>query len=118
MVAGARFWWCLAQVVMAVALMLMFFTWAPWLGAQPVSEIPPDAAASLPANCPAFTVSHGNYSCFSLGTVRSNPLGFVSFSALFATLFAAFLFIGLSGRGWSFKRRLPPNTSLERTRER
>ena len=118
MTVGARFWWFCAQVVLSVAFMLVFFAWAPWLGARPVSDAPADVAATLPADCPAVTVSHGNYSCFSLGTVRSNPFGFASLTALFAALFGALLYIGRSGRGWSPKRRLPPNTSLERTRDR
>src|SRR5262245_16734566 len=117
MAIGTKFWWIIAQIVFSVAFMLVFFAWAPWLGAQPVSELPADVIAALPAKCPAVVVSHGNYSCFSYGTIRSNPIGFASLTALFAALFGTLLFIGLSGRGWSPKRRMPPNTSLERTRE-
>jgi hypothetical protein len=114
---GARFWWTVAEVILAIALMLVFFSWAPWLGAQPVSEMPADIIAILPADCPAVTGSHGTYYCFPSGTISSNPTGFALHTALFAALFGAFLFIGLSGRGLPLTRDLPPNKSLERTRE-
>ena len=117
MTISARFWWTAAEVFLAVALMLVFFSWAPWLGSQPVAEMPIDVITSLPANCPAVTGSHGKYYCFSSGTIHSNPVGFALHTALLAALFGALLFIGLSGRGWWPNRRLPPNTSLERTRE-
>jgi hypothetical protein len=118
MQVAARIWWTFAEIILAVALMLVFFSWAPWLGAQPVSEMPTDIVATLPANCPAVTGSHGTYYCFSSGTIRSNPTGFALHTALLAALFGTFIFIGLSGRGWWPKRGLPPNKSLERTRER
>ena len=117
MQVSARFWWTAAEIMLAVAFMLVFFAWAPWLGAQPLSEIPADIVATMPDSCPAVTGSHGTYSCFINGTIRSNPTGFALHTALLAGLFGAFLFISLSGLGWPPARSLPPNTSLERTRE-
>jgi hypothetical protein len=118
MTVNSRALWISAQVVTAVALMLVFFSWAPWLGNQSVSEVSPSVAASLPADCPAVSGSHGTYYCDYRGTVRSNPLGFATLTMLFFALFGTFLYIGFSGRGWSPTRGLPPNISLERTRER
>jgi hypothetical protein len=118
MTVSSRALWISIQVVVAIALMLVFFSWAPWLGNEPMSEVPANVAASLPADCPAVSGSHGTYHCDYRGTVRSNPLGFAALTALFLTLFGTFLYIGFSGRGWSPTRGLPPNTALERTRDR
>ena len=115
---STRIWLSIAQIVVALLTFVAFFSWAPWLGNQSMSEVAPSVAASLPADCPAASGSHGTYYCDYRGTVRSNPLGFAALTALFLALFGTILYIGFSGRGWSPTRGLPPNTSLERTRDR
>jgi hypothetical protein len=105
------------QVACAIALMLTFFAWAPWNGAQPLSEAPPEVVAALPASCPAVVVNHGHYSCYEFGTIASNPVGYAAMTALFFGLFGLFLFIGLTGRGIWDNTGERPNKSLERTRE-
>ena len=118
MAVSSRFFWVAVQVAVALALMLVFSSWAPWLGAQPVSKVSASVAATLPADCPAVSGSHGAYYCDYRGTVRSNPIGFAALTALLVALFGTFLFIGFSGRGWLPTRGLPPNILLEWTRER
>jgi hypothetical protein len=118
MQVGARFWWTVAEIILAIAFLRVFFAWAPWLGAQSMAEMPADIVATMPAGCPAVTGSHGAYHCFSYGTISSNPLGFAMHTALLGGLFGGFLFISLSGRGWGPMRGLPHNTSPESSRDR
>jgi hypothetical protein len=71
----------LIRAAQTVAVLLTFWTLflsAFFLGAERPDEVPESVAASLPPNCTAVLVNHGEYSCFSLGTFRTNPWGFVA----------------------------------------
>ena len=71
----AKYRWHIAQVVAVCVTMLTFFAWAPWMAAEPVNHFPADIAAKLPPNCPAVSVSHGNYTCEWRGTLQFQSVG-------------------------------------------
>jgi hypothetical protein len=75
------------------------FVWAEWQGAIPIDQAPAWVAVSLPQGCPAVSVNHGVYSCFSEGTVNSNLLGYAVCTAIFVLSGGTALVIGLMGKG-------------------
>jgi len=91
--------WALVQVIAAAGLSVAFVVWSQWLSAEPIESAPSSVIASFPHACRAVVVSHGSYSCFSLGTKSSNPIGFAFCTLAFVGLFALFAFISQSGRG-------------------
>jgi len=91
--------WGAAQVAVAVCTFFLFFVYAPWQGALPTSDASPAVAAGLPAQCQAFTVNHGQYSCFWYGTRSQNPMGYWLCTFLFFSCAAFLIFTGLTGRG-------------------
>lgn len=92
--------WALAQVLVVICIVYpAFFILAPWRAARAVSEATPAVMASLPAECPAFTVNHGQYGCFWFGTQTQNPVGYFLCTALLTACVAFVLFTGMTGRG-------------------
>ncbi|OOG39044.1 hypothetical protein B0B52_16305 [Polaromonas sp. A23] len=86
--------WSLVQIAVVAQALLLFFIWAPWLGAHSREEaIAFYGESAIPQNCEAITVNHGQFSCLSWGTVSSNPWGF---AACTVALFASLLFLVLS----------------------
>ena len=96
--------WCLLQIVAAIAIALSAFTLLPWLDSSSVSELPAPIRATLPAQCPAYTVGHGIYSCFSHGTVSQNPVGFAGCATLFIAAWACLIGTSFTGRGFPYSR--------------
>ena len=96
--------WSIAQVVVSLCMLMMFLIYAPWLGALPLSDAAPGVAAGLPADCPAFTVNHGQYKCFWLGTRSQNPLGFWLCTLLYLSCGGFLYFTGRTGRGFRIPR--------------
>ena len=100
MISPRKLAWSLAQVAAFLLGLLTFFVWAPWQGAISIDQAPVSVAASLPTNCPAVEINHGVYSCFWLGTIASNPVGFGLCTVLLVACFGISLFIAFSGRGF------------------
>src|SRR5476649_2761965 len=100
----SKYRWHIAQVVVVVVIFPAFFTWAPWLTAVPMSEVPSAAAALLPVGCPAASVGHGTWSCQWHGTVESNPWGFAICSAIILGGWAFLIISSLFGRGFRVRR--------------
>jgi hypothetical protein len=97
--------WHIAQVLAVLVLMASFFSWAPWLTAVPIAEVPVAEAQKLPAGCPAATNGHGKWVCFSMGTIQENPVGFwVCTVAAFGS-WAFLIATSWSGRGLIFRRK-------------
>lgn len=93
--------WFALQVLLVLLSFMSFFIWAPWLGAQPISEAAPDIRELLPPECPAFTANHGHYACFVLGTAKSHPWGPVLGILLSIASISAAAWIDYSRRGLS-----------------
>jgi hypothetical protein len=94
--------WTVAQVAVVICAFMIFFTFAPWLGALPISEASPEIASALPSGCPAFTNNHGQHHCFWRGTKEQNPTGFWICAAL---LFSCWFFLIVTAKkklGFSF----------------
>jgi hypothetical protein len=106
--------WSVSQVAVSTCMFLIFFIFAPWLGALPLSEASPTVAAGLPTGCPAFTVNHGQYNCFWFGTRSQNPLGFGLCTLLLLSCGAFLYYTGKSGRGF----RIAPLQELFRCGQR
>jgi hypothetical protein len=51
--------WHLAQTLVVMALVYAFLAWAPWLAARAIRDLTPEVAKSLPPDCPAASVNHG-----------------------------------------------------------
>ncbi|QBB71529.1 hypothetical protein ELE36_14835 [Pseudolysobacter antarcticus] len=92
--------WALTQVIVFICTLRLFFLYAPWQGALPVTDAPLEIAATFPAGCQAFTVNHGQYICFELGTQSQNPLGYWLCTFLYFLGWAFVLFTGMTGRGF------------------
>jgi hypothetical protein len=86
-------------------MLLTFFQFAPWLSTQPISEAPPQARATLPKYCPAFSVNHGTYICEWHDTIAKNPWGFALCAAILAACLAFLYFTGFTGRGFQIPLR-------------
>lgn len=99
-----RLAWFAVQLLLAAVAMMSFFTWAPWIAAQPVSEASTEILAVLPPDCPAFTIGHGVASCFPLGTRQDNPGGFALAVAATFVCSLANLSIAGTGRGLRTER--------------
>jgi hypothetical protein len=119
--------WYFTQVLLAVAMIVQFVVWIPWVASEPIDAVSPEVAAQMPIDCPAVFGNHGQHSCFWPGLIRNHPwkFGLLTIGLLVAWL--AFVAISVSGRGFSFRRRrvsrfdidVPmPTTSLERMRDR
>src|SRR5260221_6656110 len=100
-----KYRWHVAQIIVLVITMLAFFTWAPWLAAVPVSEVPPSQAAALPAGCPAASMEHGTWSCRWYGTIRSNPWGFALCSAIVLGGWAFLIISALYAQGFRLRKQ-------------
>jgi hypothetical protein len=105
--------WCVSQCVVTVLMFQTLVVWISWLQVEPIADAPAIAVAKLPANCPAFNEIYkgkyheptGVYVCKWIGTVQSNPQGFM-FCTGKLFLFIAFLgFTGVTGRGFWLTRR-------------
>jgi hypothetical protein len=92
--------WCIAQMLAAVVAFLAFFKFAPWLATESISEAPPQALATLPKDCPAFSVNHGDYICEWHDTIARNPWGFTLCAVILASCVGFLYFTGFTGRGW------------------
>lgn len=83
----------LVQVVLAIILMLLFFSLAPWITCQPLSELqfissPP---SPIPDYAQCFNNNHGNVT-FSARLPRAqDPVGFFRLTALFLACFIGLL---------------------------
>jgi hypothetical protein len=100
----------LLQVLLALALLYMFFIWAPWLTAQPVSSISDVQLAHepVPPGARSFTVSHGKVNFRALGTPTEEPVAF-GLLTLGIVIDGVCLFL-LFPKG--YRGRRPPRTPL------
>jgi len=87
----------------------MFFIWAPWLTAQPVSSLDKVRRAHepVPPDAKSFTVSHGKINFRTLGTPMEEPLTFGLLTA--GILIDGICLVLLFPRG--YRGRRPRNTS-------
>jgi hypothetical protein len=79
------------QLVLAVALVLGFFSWAPWINCRPINELPEIGSQGLevPTEARCFNVNHGEV-VFSKRLPRTeDPIGFYTLAALLIACFAA-----------------------------
>ena len=103
----ARILWATAQVTVVVAAFGLFFMLMPWIAAIPIQELPKElSAVTLPNGCPAVTVAHGQVDCQWLGLVSSNVSLFSCLLAGLILCWVFLLFTGLTGRGFSLRRKL------------
>jgi hypothetical protein len=84
---------------------MAFSNFAPWLATQPISETPTEALATLPKNCPAFSVNHGAFICEWHDTRERNPVGFWLNAGLLASCWGFIVFTGFTGRGFQINNR-------------
>lgn len=66
------------QIVLAAALVVMFFIWAPWLVSQPIEQLKEVQIAhgEVPPEAKSYTVNHGKVYFRKLGTVSQQPFLF------------------------------------------
>ena len=83
--------WIVAQIVLAVATMLMFFTTVSWLGKHELSELPPDYRSPVPTSAKSFSNDHGHVVFHSDGTISQEPVAFGVRAVGTTLLFGAFL---------------------------
>ena len=95
--------WFALQVMLVLVAFISFSIWAPWLGAQPMTEATSDIAQRLPPDCPAFTINHGHYACFEWGTADDAPWGPILGVSLTFACFLAAGWIAHTGRALSFR---------------
>ena len=81
------------QVLMAAALLLLFFTTVPWLGTQDLSALPSSYHGAVPDWARSFTNDHGNVVFHRHGTVKDEPVEFAFRAGGMVVLFAL---LGLS----------------------
>lgn len=74
-------------------MVFSFLVFAPWMAAEPISNLPTDTTIRLPDSCPSFIVNHGKYHCFELGTRNQNPIGFCITTL---ALISSWLFVSIS----------------------
>jgi hypothetical protein len=104
MIDRRRFLWGIAQTIVAIVVMIDYFTWVPWLKAVPLSEVPPSVVATLPRECPAATKNRGRWTCFSEGTISSNPIGFAISTVIMIGGCSFLVFTGLTNRGMRLRK--------------
>lgn len=77
----------LAQVLLAVGLMLMFSIWAPWLSSRPIAQLKEVTIphGDIPQKAKSFTVNHGVIFFREIGTVAEEPVLFSLLSVLMVT---------------------------------
>ena len=109
--------WYISQILVALLTFAAFFSFAPWLATQPISEASSEARAALPKDCPAFEVGHGIYNCAWRGTIAMNPVGFSINTFILVSCLSFLFFTGFTGRGFPIKplfsktKNTPPNSS-------
>jgi len=99
---GARITWHITQVAVAIAMVLLFFNWVPWLASEPIAQVSADIAGQMPPGCPAVFGNHGRYSCFWPGLIRDHQLKFAALTLGLAGCWAFFMAPVLNWRGFSF----------------
>ncbi len=97
---GSVLLWCVVQTLVVITAFLHFFRFAPWLSTEPIARAPPEARAALPAECPAFTVNHGAYTCAWHDTIAKNPVGFCVDAMLLVTCFGFLELSHRAGKGF------------------
>lgn len=100
-----KWMWLVGQVVLAVALMLMFFTTAPWLGTQSLAELPADYGDRVPTWAKGFNNDHGVVVFHDHGPIKEEP---VAFAVRVAGVFGLFGLLMISV--W-FPRKRDPSVS-------
>ena len=81
------------QFVLAVTLILGFFSWAPWINCQPISDLPEasEFSVEVPAEARCFNINHGEI-VFSKRLPRTeDPVGFYTLAAFLIVCFAALI---------------------------
>jgi hypothetical protein len=76
----------LLRIALAVATMVLFFGWAPWIASHPVTQLDPTQvpAEGVPSWARSFTISHGLVVFHERGTVRDMPYLFAAYTVLMA----------------------------------
>jgi hypothetical protein len=83
----------IAQVLVALVMMLAFFSWAPWLTAISREEAIELYHQPIPSDWNAVVMGHGQLSNFRWGTLHDNPWGFALCTVL---VFGGWLFLVLT----------------------
>ena len=122
--------WHILQLLSFVAMMVLFLAIVPYLGSDPIAEVPPDIASTMPVGCPSVFGNHAQYSCFWDGPLRDHKPRFFLLLALLLLFWGFIIYTAFARRGfpilkWARRRSLSaatseesrPNKSLERTRE-
>lgn len=99
------------QILLVLGAYAAFSVLAPWIAARPISEAEPAARAALPAGCPAFSVSHGDYACIERGLASDHPWRIALL--VLATLAALSAAVGLQCIG---RRPAPSHSAREENR--
>jgi hypothetical protein len=101
---GRRIAWHITQVVVAITMFLLFFTWIPWLASEPIAQVSARIAAQMPPGCPAVFGNHGHYSCFWPGLIRDHQLKFAALTLGLAGCWAFFVAPVLNWRRFLFRK--------------
>lgn len=64
------------RIALAIGALLCFFLTAPWLNAQPLSNLSPAYHAQVPPWAKSFTTDHGNLVFHDHGTISQEPAQF------------------------------------------
>ena len=96
----SRTMWLLAEGAACLVFIGAFLLLPAWITAKPIAVAPPEALASLPADCPAFDVARGVYRCIWLGTTRTNVVGFLLYLCVLAISLGVASYIHFSKRGY------------------
>jgi hypothetical protein len=79
------------RIALAAGALLAFFITAPWLNAQPLSELPGTYHAQVPTWAKSFTTDHSNLVFHDHGTIGQEPLQFALRVGLTLALLALFV---------------------------
>ena len=73
------------QLLAALVMFYLFFTWAPWVAARTPEDTMELYGISVPEEWRAVVVEHGHVYEWPLGTISQNPWGFAAWTMLLAS---------------------------------
>jgi hypothetical protein len=81
-----------ARIAAAIGSLVLFFVTIPWLGNNPLSELPDEYRAQVPAWAKSFSNDHGQVVFHDHGTVADEPFQFGLRVVLLLLLFGVLVF--------------------------